>query len=97
MTIGGAGKSGARRFQGFTWVGRQVTRWPLLVIALWLAIPAALFFAFPPLSDAIRQHPVPLIPSSAPSTVTAQKITEAFHESGQDNLMLVVLTDEGGL
>jgi RND superfamily putative drug exporter len=29
--------------------------------------------------------------------VTAQKITDAFHESGQDNLLLVVLTDDGGL
>jgi RND superfamily putative drug exporter len=67
------------------------------VIALWLAIPTALFFAFPPLSDAIRQHPVPLVPASAPSTVAAQKITDAFHESGQDNLLLVVLTDDGGL
>ena len=85
------------RWQIFSWLGRQITRWPLLVIALWLAIPTALFFAFPPLSDAIRQHPVPLIPASAPSMVTAQKMTAAFHESGQDNLLLVVLTDDTGL
>jgi putative drug exporter of the RND superfamily len=85
------------RWQIFSWLGRQITRWPLLVIALWLALPCALFFAFPRLSDAIRQHPVPLIPSSAPSMQTAQKMADAFHESGEDNLLLVVLTDNGGL
>ena len=85
------------RWQIFSWLGRQITRWPLLVIALWPALPCALFFAFPPLSDAIRQHPVPLIPSSAPSMQTAQKMADAFHESGEDNLLLVVLTDDGGL
>jgi RND superfamily putative drug exporter len=85
------------RWQVFSWVGRFATRWPLLVIAIWLALPCALFFAFPPLSEAIRNHPVPLIPSSAPSMQTAQKMTDAFHESGQDNLLLVVLTDDGGL
>ena len=85
------------RWQVFSWVGRFATRWPLLVIAIWLALPCALFFAFPPLSEAIRNHPVPLIPSSTPSMQTAQKMTDAFHESGQDNLLLVMLTDDGGL
>jgi RND superfamily putative drug exporter len=86
-----------KRFQIFTWITRLVTRWPVLVIALWLAIPTALFLAFPPLGDAIRQHPVPLIPASASSTVTAQRMSDAFHESGEDNLLLVVLTDDRGL
>ena len=78
-------------------MGRFATRWPLLMIAIWLAIPTALFFAYPSLDDAIRDHPVPLVPASAMSMQTAQKMTDAFHESGEDNLMLVVLTDDNGL
>src|SRR6202044_233368 len=33
----------------------------------------------------------------APSSVTARKMTEAFHESGSEDLLLVVLTDDKGL
>jgi putative drug exporter of the RND superfamily len=77
----------------FAWIGAQVTRWPLAVIAAWLAVPAVLFFAFPPLGDAIKAHPVPLVPPDAPSAQTAARMTEAFKESGTDNLALVVLTD----
>ncbi len=50
----------------FGWLGRYVTRWPVSVIGIWLALPTALFFAFPPLSQAIEEHPVPLVPPSAP-------------------------------
>jgi putative drug exporter of the RND superfamily len=78
-------------------VGRYVARWPLLVIGLWLALPSALLLTFPPLSEAIKQHPVALVPPDAPAMVTGRQMTEAFHESGDDNLMLVVLTDDGGL
>jgi RND superfamily putative drug exporter len=85
------------RWEFFTWTGRFATRWPLLVIGIWLALPCALILAFPPLSHAIKAHPVPLVPSSAPAMVTEQRMTEAFHESGGDNLLLTVLTDDGGL
>src|SRR5947209_3551187 len=85
------------RWQVFTWTGRFATRWPLLVIGVWLALPCALFFAFPPLSHAIKEHPVSLVPASAPAMVTERQMTEAFHESGGDNLLLAVLTDDGGL
>jgi putative drug exporter of the RND superfamily len=37
------------------------------------------------------------LPSDAPSSVTARKMTEAFHESGTEDLLLVVLTDDKGL
>ena len=86
-----------RRGQGFGWVGKCVTRWPWPVIGVWLAVPAALFLAFPPLSDAIKQHPVPLVPPAAPAMITEHEMTQDFRESGSDNLLLVVLTDESGL
>jgi RND superfamily putative drug exporter len=78
-------------------MGRFATHWPLLMIAIWLALPCALFFAFPPLSGAIREHPVALVPASAPAMVTEQQMTDAFHESGGENLLLVVLTNDNGL
>ena len=81
----------------FTRLGALATRWPVLVIALWLIVPAALLFATPSLSDAVRDHPVELVPASAPAMVTEQQMAEAFHESGGENLMLVVLTNDGGL
>ena len=81
----------------FTRLGALATRWPVLVIALWLIVPAALLFATPSLSDAVRDHPVELVPASAPAMVTEQQMAEAFHESGGENLMLIVLTNDGGL
>jgi putative drug exporter of the RND superfamily len=81
----------------FTRLGALATRWPVLVIALWLIVPAALLFATPSLSDVVRDHPVELVPASAPAMVTEQQMAEAFHESGGENLMLIVLTNDGGL
>jgi RND superfamily putative drug exporter len=44
-----------------------------------------------------QKHPLAILPSDAPSSVTARKMTEAFHESGSADLLLVVLTDDKGL
>jgi RND superfamily putative drug exporter len=44
-----------------------------------------------------QKHPLSILPSDAPSSVTARKMTEAFHESGSEDLLLVVLTDDKGL
>ena len=44
-----------------------------------------------------EKHPLAILPSDAPSNVTARKMTEAFHESGSEDLLLVVLTDDKGL
>ncbi len=85
------------RWPIFAWLGTCVTRWPLLVIAFWLVVPTVLFFATPSLSDEISDHPVELVPASAPAMVAEERMAEAFHESGGDNLVLVVLTDDSGL
>jgi putative drug exporter of the RND superfamily len=74
-----------------------VVRWPWLVIALWAAIAVGLTLACPSLNDMAEKHPIAILPSDAPSNVTARKMTEAFHESGSENLLLVVLTDDKGL
>ncbi len=74
-----------------------VVRWPLAVIGIWIAIAAALPLAFPSLGEMAQQHPLAILPSDAPSSVTAQKMAEAFQESGSEDLLLVVLTDDNGL
>ncbi|OBH05603.1 transporter [Mycobacterium sp. E2699] len=74
-----------------------VVRWPWAVIAVWVAIAVALPLSLPSLGEMAQKHPLSILPSDAPSNVTARKMTEAFHESGSDNLLLVVLTDDKGL
>jgi putative drug exporter of the RND superfamily len=74
-----------------------VVRWPWVVIGLWVAIAVALPLTFPSLNEMGQKHPLAILPSDAPSSVTARKMTEAFHESGSEDLLLVVLTDDKGL
>ena len=44
-----------------------------------------------------QKHPLAILPSDAPSSVTATKMAEAFHEPGNDDLLLVALINENGL
>lgn len=74
-----------------------VVRWPWVVIAAWAALAVALPLTFPSLNEMAQKHPLAILPSNAPSSITARKMTEAFHESGSDDLLLVALTDEKGL
>lgn len=74
-----------------------VVRWPWAVIGIWAALLVALPLACPSLSDMAQKHPLAILPSDAPSSVTAQKMTEAFHESGNNDLLLVALINENGL
>ncbi len=74
-----------------------VVRWPWVVIGLWVALAVALPLTFPSLGEMAQKHPLAILPSDAPSIVTSRKMTEAFHESGTEDLLLVVLTNEKGL
>lgn len=74
-----------------------VVRWPWAVIGIWVTIAVALPLTFPSLGEMAEKHPLAILPSDAPSSVTARKMTEAFHESGSENLLLVVLTNDKGL
>jgi RND superfamily putative drug exporter len=74
-----------------------VVRWPWAVIGVWVALLVALPLAFPSLSAMAEKHPLAILPNDAPSSVTAQKMTEAFHEPGNDDLLLVALINEKGL
>src|SRR5271163_956837 len=75
----------------------SVVRWPWVVIGVWVAIAVALPLTFSSLNEMAQKHPLAILPSDAPSSVTARKMTEAFHEAGSEDLLLVVLTDDKGL
>lgn len=74
-----------------------VVRWPWAVIGLWLALAVALPLSVPSLDEMAQKHPIVVLPGDAPSSVAARKMTEAFHESGNDDLLLVALINEQGL
>ena len=80
-------------------VGVFVLRWPWVVIGFWIALAAVLSVTFPPLTEMASKRPVAILPPDAPVLVTTHQITEAFHQSGSENenVLLVVLTDENGL
>ncbi|MBX9639768.1 MAG: MMPL family transporter, partial [Mycobacteriaceae bacterium] len=67
------------------------------MIGLWVAVAVALPLTLPSLNQMAEKHPLAILPSDAPSAVTARQMTEAFHESGSEDLLLVVLTNEKGL
>jgi RND superfamily putative drug exporter len=75
-------------------LGRVVVRRPLIVIALWVGLAAVLHFTVPSLAAMAQEHPVAVLPDDAPSTATAKAMTEAYHDSGSENVLLIVLTDD---
>ena len=93
------GKSGvARGGEGiFQRLANVVVRWPLLVIAVWIALAVGPLLAFPPLAEITARQQVAQLPDDAPVMVTAKEMTQAYHETGSDNVVLVVLTNEQGL
>src|SRR3954452_567696 len=74
-----------------------VVKWPWALIGAWAAIAVALLLTFPSLDDMAQRHPPAILPSDAPSSVAARQMTEAFQESGSDNLLVVAFINETGL
>jgi putative drug exporter of the RND superfamily len=93
----GAALSEARGL--FGWIGVVVQRWPWAVIGFWIALAAVLSVTFPPLTEMAAKRPVAILPNDAPVLVTTRQISQAFNQSGSENenVLLVVLTDEYGL
>ena len=83
----------------FGWIGVVVQRWPWAVIGFWIALAAVLSVTFPPLTEMAEKRPVPILPNDAPVQVTTRQISQAFNQSGSENenVLLVVLTDDNGL
>jgi len=74
-----------------------VVRWPWVVIGCWVALAILLPPLFPPLASVTQNQPISPLPADAPAMVANQKMNEAFPDSGTDNVLLVLLTDEKGL
>lgn len=74
-----------------------VVRWPWAVIGVWVAMAIALPLSFPSLGEMAQKHPLAILPSDAPSSVTATKMAEAFQEPGSDNLLVIAFINETGL
>src|ERR1700722_6610887 len=83
----------------FGWIGVVVQRWPWAVIGFWIPLAAVLSVTIPPLTEMAAKRPVPILPNDAPVLVTTRQISQAFNQSGSENenVLLVVLTDEYGL
>jgi RND superfamily putative drug exporter len=90
-----AGTAGGGRV--FQWLGDVVVRWPWVVIGCWLALAVALPLTFPSLKEMSEKHPVAILPADAPAAVAARAMTAAFHQSGSENVVVVVLTNDKGL
>ncbi len=74
-----------------------VVRWPFAVILVWLATAVLLPQSFPGLGEMAQKHPLSMLPGNAPSSVAAREMAKGFSETGTDDLMLVVLSDERGV
>lgn len=66
-------------------------------MSIWLALAAFLPMMFPSLNELVQRRPVAIVPADAPSSMTAREMNRAFNESGSENVMILVLTDESGL
>ena len=44
-----------------------------------------------------QRNPVALLPADAPSNVATRQMNDAFKDSGADNILVVLLTDNKGL
>ena len=81
----------------FGWLGDLVVRRPWVMIGCWAVLAVVLPLSFPSLTEMSQRNPVAILPADAPVTVTARQMSEAFHESGSENFLLVVLTNDKGL
>lgn len=70
---------------------------PWVVIALWMLLLATLSTTVPPLDEMSVRNPVSLLPADAPSVEATRQMSAAFKDSGAENILVVLLTDNSGL
>ena len=68
-----------------------------MVIVAWLAIAAVMWLSLPSLAKVAEKNPPEFLPNDAPVMVAGQAMSDAFRESGADNMVVVALTNEKGL
>jgi RND superfamily putative drug exporter len=67
------------------------------VIAGWIALAITLSLTVPSLKEMSERNPVSILPADAPATVAAKEMADAFKQSGSENVVVVVMTNEDGL
>ena len=67
------------------------------MIGCWAVLALALPLAVPSLTVMSERNPVAILPADAPSSATAKEISETFKESGSENVLIVLLTNQNGL
>ena len=73
-------------------------RRPWVVIGCWVALAVFLPPLFPNLAEVTQKQPISPLPATAPAIVANKQMAEAFPNSGtEDNVLLVLLTNEKGL
>ena len=70
---------------------------PWVVIALWMLLLGTLSTTVPPLDEMSVRNPVSLLPADAPSVEATRQMSAAFKDSGAENILVVLLTDNSGL
>lgn len=68
-----------------------------MVLGCWAALALVLPQTVPTLADMSLRHPVALLPADAPSAVTARDMANAFNQTGSENVLLILLTNDKGL
>ena len=81
----------------FRRLGDFVVRWPWVVIGCWVALAIALPLSVPTLEEMSERIRWRSCPPTHRATVAANEMTEAFKESGSENVLVVVLTNDNGL
>lgn len=69
----------------FDRIGDVVVRWPLLVIACWIAFAASLALVFPPLMEEASKREQKPLPDDAPTMIVNQEMARAFATPGNDS------------
>ncbi|MDT5134601.1 MAG: putative drug exporter of the superfamily, partial [Mycobacterium sp.] len=82
---------------GFHRLGRFVVRRPLVVIGLWVATAAVLFLTLPSLEKIAGERPPDFLPPDSPVSLAGEQMVKAFNEPGNENILLIGLSNEKGL
>ncbi len=81
----------------FGWLGDFIVRWPWVVIACWIALAITLPLTIPSLKEMSERNPVAILPADAPAQIAAREMAQAFKQSGSENVVVVVLSNDKGL
>ncbi len=76
---------------------RWIHRLAIPIILLWVGLTVVLTLFVPSLEVVEREHSVPLIAADAPSTKAAERMGEAFSDSGSGNMAVLVLEGQQAL